>query len=95
MTFLNNTKNSTISEPMPSATFLGAIGEASFDVPFKLADWLSRKTSHLSRLYWISILLLFIIITSSGCLYLILNATIGQTNRSLIITPISTVVNPK
>jgi predicted PurR-regulated permease PerM len=67
--------------------------EANLRLQYRCANWLERKTAHLSRKSWIVILFCFTILTSGCSIYLIVNSFSTDTTESITITPISKPTN--
>lgn len=67
--------------------------QANLRLQYKCANWLERKTAHLTRLNWIVILLCFTVFTSGCSIYLIVNSFSVNKTRNITVTPITKPTN--
>jgi hypothetical protein len=92
-TFKKNSKNTHAETHSSRESLLQRFDEANLRLQYKYANWLERKTAHLSRKSWIVILFCFIIFTSGCSICLIVNGFSGNTTKSIIVTPITKPIN--
>ncbi|MFV8353566.1 hypothetical protein [Flavobacterium sp. XS2P14] len=92
-TFKKNTKNCPTEADSFKSSLLQRFDEANLRLQYKCANWLERKTAHLSSKSWIIILFSFIVLTSGCSIYLIVNSFSGNTTKSITITPITKPTN--
>lgn len=52
------------------------------------ANWMMRRTEHFSHRTWIMLLILFVLSTSTYCIYVVVNAITSKGNNSITITRI-------
>jgi hypothetical protein len=87
----NNRKNDAI-ESIKSSLWQ-KFEQANLRLQHKCAQWLERKTSHFSRLYWIVILFLFIVFTGGCSIYVIVTSFSGNTAKNITVIPITKPTN--
>ena len=92
-TFKKNTKNCPTEADSFKSSLLQRFDEANLRLQYKCANWLERKTAHLSRESWIIILFCFTVLTSGCSIYLIMNSFSGNTTKSIAVTPITKPTN--
>lgn len=88
-----NNKNSSAEGYDFRWNLLKRFDEANLRLQYKCANWLERKTAHLSRKSWMVILFCFTIFTGSYSIYLIVNSFSANTTKSIIVTSISKPTN--
>jgi hypothetical protein len=88
-----NNKNNSAEGYISRENLLQRFDEANLRLQYKCANWLERKTAHLSRKSWIVILFCFTIFTGGCNIYLIVNSFSANTTKSIIVTPISKPTN--
>jgi hypothetical protein len=91
--FKKNNKNSPAEGNDLRENLLKRFDEANLRLQYRCANWLERKTAHLSRRSWIVILFCFTILTSGCSIYLIVNSFSTNTTESITITRISKPTN--
>jgi hypothetical protein len=91
--FKKNSKNSPVKADSFRSALLQRFDEANLRLQYKCANWLERKTAHLSRKSWIIILFCFTVFTGGCSIYLIVNSLWGNTTKSITVTPISKPTN--
>ncbi|MFV8324289.1 hypothetical protein [Flavobacterium sp. ZS1P14] len=92
-TFKKNNKNSPAEADSFKSSLLQRFDEANLRLQYKCAQWLERKTAHLSRKSWIIILFCFTVFTGGCSIYLIVNSFSGNTTKSIAVTPITRPTN--
>jgi hypothetical protein len=91
--FKKNNKNSPAEGYDFRENLSKRFDEVNLRLQYRCANWLERKTAHLSRKSWIVILFCFTILTSGCSIYLIVNSFLANTTKSITITPISKPTN--
>lgn len=92
-TLKKNNKNCPAEADSFRSSLLQRFDEANLRLQYKCANWLERKTAHLSRKSWIIILFCFTVFTGGCSIYLIVNSFSGNTTKSIIVTPITRPTN--
>lgn len=92
-TFKKNSKNSPADADSFKSSLLQRFDEANLRLQCKCAQWLERKTAHLSRKSWIIILFCFTVFTGGCSIYLIVNSFSWNTTKSIAVTPITRPTN--
>lgn len=88
-----NSKNSPAETDSFRSSLLHRFDEANLRLQLKCANWLERKTAHVSRKSWIIILFSYIVFTGGFSIYLIANSFSGNKTKSITITPITRPTN--
>lgn len=91
--FEKNSKNSPAETDSFRSSLLQIFDEANLRLQHKCANWLERKTAHLSRKSWIIILFCFTVYTGGCSIYLIVNSFSGNTTKAITVTPITKPTN--
>lgn len=91
--FKRNSKNSAAGTDSFRSSLLERFDEANLRLQYKCAQWLERKTAHLSRKSWIVILFCFTVFTCGFCICLIVNSLWGNTTKNITVTPITKPTN--
>lgn len=92
-TFKRNNKKDPVRADRFKGNLLQKLEQANLRLQYKCAQWLERKTAHLSRKSWIFILISFTLLTSGCCIYLIVDSFSKTTSSSITITPIAKPTN--
>ena len=92
-TLKKNNKNCPAEYDSFRSSLLQRFDEANLRLQYKCANWLERKTAHLSLKSWIIILFFFTVFTGGCSIYLIVNSFSGNTTKSIIVTPITKPTN--
>ncbi|MBG6061561.1 hypothetical protein IWX83_001347 [Flavobacterium sp. CG_9.1] len=92
-TIKKNSKNSPAEADSFRSSLLQRFDEANLRLQYKCANWLERKTAHLSRKSWIIILFYFTVFTGGCSIYLIVNSLSGNTTKSITVAPITKPTN--
>jgi predicted PurR-regulated permease PerM len=91
--FKKNNKNSPAEGYDFRENLLKRFDEANLRLQYRCANWLERKTAHLSRKSWIVILFCFTVFTGGCSIYIMVNSFSANTTKSITITPISKPTN--
>lgn len=91
--FKKNRKNGPVESDNFRSSLFQRFDEANLRLQYKCANWLERKTAHLSRKSWIIILFFFTVLSGGFSIYLIVNSFSGNTIKGITITPITKPTN--
>lgn len=93
--FERNNKKEPAKLDRLKGNLLHKFEEANLRLQYKCAQWLERKTAHLSRKSWIVILICFIVFTSGCSIYVIVDSFLQTTTSTITIIPITKPTNVK
>lgn len=93
--FERNNKKEPAKPDRLKGNLLHKFEEANLRLQYKCAQWLERKTAHLSRKSWIVILICFIVFTSGCSIYVIVDSFSQTITNTIRIVPITKPTNVK